>query len=94
MDYEQERLRGRQAEDLLAHPLLVEAFETLENEVIETWKNSPARDEDGREKLWLMLHLSQKVKMHLQTIVQSGKMAAIELQALEKRSLMQRTGIL
>lgn len=94
MDYEADVLRGRQAEELLEHPLLVEAFEFLESEVINAWKSSPARDGEGREKLWLMLHLSEKVKNHLQQVISTGKMAQISIKELEKRGLMERAGLI
>ena len=93
IDHEAEILRGRQAAELLEHPLLVEAFAALEKEVLDAWKASPARDAEGREKLWLMLHLSQKVKGHLETVVVTGKMGQIRLDELNKRTLLQRVGL-
>jgi hypothetical protein len=46
----------------------------------EQWKTSPARDQDGREKLWLMLKLLDKVQLCLQSSLDSGKLAAKELE--------------
>lgn len=92
-DFEQDVLRARQAAELLEHPLLVEAFAALEREVIEEWKASPARDEEGREKLWIMLRLSEKVRNHLQNVITTGKMAEISLRDLNKKTLLQRVGL-
>lgn len=79
MTPEQEIQRAQEAERLLAHPLLIEAFETIEKEVIEKWKQSPARDGDGREKLWLTLKLLHRVRTHLESVVSSGKLAQMKL---------------
>ena len=93
IDHEAEVLRGRQAAELLEHPLLVEAFAALEQEVVNEWKNSPARDEDGRERLWMMLRLSQKVRGYLESVITTGKMGQIQLKELDKRTLAQRAGL-
>lgn len=72
-------LRGRDALALMQHPLLVEAFEAVESEVMTQWKNSPARDEAGREKLWLSLKLLHRVRSQLENVVQTGQVAEATL---------------
>ena len=64
------------------------AFDAIEQEIIEQWKNAPARDEDGREKLWLMLKLAGKFKLALQTTLDTGKLAKAEL--VHKQSIASR----
>jgi hypothetical protein len=76
---EMEIKRGQDAAQLLAHPLLVGAFETIETEIVSKWQNSPARDAEGREKLWMMLHLLRRVKLHLESHVETGKVAQATL---------------
>ena len=76
---ELEIIRGRDAQALIQHPLLVEAFEAVESEVMHQWKNSPARDEAGREKLWLSLKLLQKVRSQLESVIQTGQVAEVTL---------------
>ena len=72
---EQESSRGQQAQMLLENPLFVEAQEVLEKEIMTAWENSPAGDEKGREKLYLMLMLHRKVKRHFESLVLTGEMA-------------------
>lgn len=79
MSPEEELQRGHEAERLLAHPLIKEAFETIEKEVIERWQNSPAADANGREKLWLTLKLLTRVRTHLESVMASGKLAEATL---------------
>lgn len=81
---ETEILRGERARQLLDEPLIVEAFALIEQEYIKAWQDSPARDVEGREKLFLSLKNIQKVRGHLLQVMDSGKMA--------KASLAQRTG--
>ena len=76
---EQDISRAMEAERLLAHPLLQEAFTVIEQEVTERWQNSPANDADGREKLWLSLKLLQRVRTQLESVVTSGKIAQATL---------------
>lgn len=87
MSPEQEAQRGQDAKRLLEEPLLKEAFETIEQELIEQWKQAPARDVEGREKLWLMLHLLNKVHGHLESVMASGQLAQATLAQRVKRAL-------
>lgn len=76
---EHEILRGQDAEQLLAHPLLVEAFELIEEELSNQWQNSPARDQEGREKLWLTLRLLKRLQVQLRSVVETGQFAKLTL---------------
>lgn len=76
---EHEIQRGKDAEYLLQHPLLVEAFEVIEKEVTEQWQNSPARDVEGREKLWLSLKLLNRLQAQIKSVVETGQVAQATL---------------
>lgn len=79
MSAEDDMIRAERARLLLAEPLLIEAFETISQELTQAWQNSPARDVDGRETLWLSLKLLTQVQQHLISVMESGKMAQVEL---------------
>lgn len=76
---EQEIHRGEQAARLLNEPLIAEAFATIEQELTEQWQNSPARDQEGREKLWLSLKLLHRVRGHLTNVMETGQIAQATL---------------
>ncbi|WP_426355668.1 hypothetical protein ACN9MD_09745 [Stenotrophomonas maltophilia] len=76
--------RGERANQLLSDPLLVEAFEIVEQELTSQWQNSPVRDAEGREKLFLTLRCLQKARAHLTSVLETGVMA--------KATLVQRAG--
>lgn len=85
MELEQQAQRGHEAQQLLLHPLLVEAFDKIEQDIRDKWTNSPARDVDGRESLWTQLKLLHRVRAEIQQVAESGKVA--------EKTLLQRIGV-
>lgn len=79
IDLAEDARRGEQAAALLNHPLLREAFDTIEREFTDAWKTSPSRDVEGRESLWWALKTLEKVQAHLMSVVNTGKMADVQL---------------
>jgi ribosomal protein S15P/S13E len=80
--------RGNDAMRILEEPLLVEAFNVIKQRYMDEWEKSPARDIEGREKLWLMLKQLENVRNHLKTAMETGKLASKYLE--QKRTLAQR----
>jgi hypothetical protein len=85
---EQRLARGDRAREVLENEEFNLAFEAIQQEIIEQWKSAPARDADGREKLWTMLKLSDKLKAALTSTLETGKLAQAELQ--HKQSMLDR----
>lgn len=83
-----EQERGRQAAELLEHPLMKEAFSTIRQEFTQAWQNSPTRDQEGREKLWQLLKLTDRLESFLTETVTTGKMATMQIE--EARTIAQR----
>ena len=71
---------GDQAKLVLENEAFTAAFDAVEQEVTNQWQNSPARDQDGREKLWTYLMMLRKVKAQLTTTLETGKLARLELE--------------
>ena len=80
----QETERGRQAAELLAHPLLKEALDAIEAEVVSQWGQCPARDHEGKEALWQLYKTAQKFRGVLSGYVESGKIAADKLRKFDE----------
>ena len=80
--------RGRQAQEILEHPLVVEFFEAAEKELWEQFKTSPLRDEEGREKIRLLSECMTKFRLALESHVTTGKMVLMEQE--QKRSMLDR----
>jgi hypothetical protein len=75
---------GKRAQVLLNDPLLKQAFEDL----LETYKqeifNTSFTDDNKRRSLWMAYNMLDKIKGHLQTIMESGKLAQKDLELLNK----------
>ena len=67
--------RARRAQSLLNDPLVKEAFETLEKDLLDSWRNSGTSDTETRESLWLAMRLLDRLRIHLQSILETGQMA-------------------
>lgn len=83
-----EQERARQAQELAEHPLFKEALQLYRERLMKEWSDSPARDTEGREKLWLMQKTVAVVERHLVELMETGKLASIQLE--QRRTLAQR----
>ena len=63
------------ARGLLNNELFVESFETLEQNIKDSWFNTSVRDSEAREHLWLSLRLLGQLRLHLTSILETGEMA-------------------
>lgn len=87
---ERDRNRGVRARELLDNPLMVESFAAVRSEYISAWEQSPARDAEGREKLWLMVRTMDKIRGHLEQMVDNGKIADKELADFQEKSKLRK----
>lgn len=88
MDLEQNLARGVRANEVLENEIYIEAFELIKQEIYTTWQQSPARDAEARETLYLMLKLMDKLKATMQSVMETGKLASLEMDY--QKSKMQR----
>lgn len=70
---------GDQAYLVLENPVFQQALDDIKTELIESWKTAPARDQEGREKLWQLLKLAEKLEANLKTRLETGKLAKREI---------------
>ena len=63
------------ARGILNDELFVEAFDTLEQNIKDSWFNTSVRDAEARENLWLSLRLLERIGLHLTSIIETGEMA-------------------
>jgi hypothetical protein len=79
MSLETEIQRGERAAHLLNDELLQEAFATIEKEYTEKWLNSPVRDNEGREHLFLMVKTLHRLRSELLIVLETGQVARATL---------------
>ncbi len=80
--------RAERANELMDDELMVEAFTLLNSKLTAEWSNSPVRDTEGRERIWLMQKLLKSVGDHLREIALTGKMASLQLQ--QEQTILQK----
>jgi uncharacterized membrane protein YheB (UPF0754 family) len=69
--------REAEAKRLLEHELFVEAFDTLEKELLLNWSRTSSSDVSQRESCWLATRLLERIKAHITSIVETGHMAEV-----------------
>lgn len=67
---------------LINNEFLWKQFDYLKQEYIAAWETMPARDTDGRERLWQAVQVVGKVRQHLTTVLNDGKIAKTDLDRL------------
>ena len=79
---------GNRAKEILDNEVFNQVFDDIEKELFEAWKTSPARDEVGRANLHNYQLMLNKLKAHLTTTFETGKLAELELR--HQQNLMER----
>ncbi len=69
--------REEHAKRLLNDDLFNEAFDTLKTDLMERWNNSGSNESEARESIWLAIRLLEKVRGHVESIVETGRMNKI-----------------
>ncbi len=69
--------REEEAKRLLENKLFVEAFETLEKELLSNWSRTSSTDVSQRESCWLAMRLLERIQSHIKSIVETGHMAKV-----------------
>lgn len=69
--------RADHAARILEDPLVKEAFEMIERQILDQWEGCPVRDVEAREYLWRFLKCSRKFKDVFVGAIQSGQLAPL-----------------
>lgn len=85
---EQRIYDGNRAKEVIENEAFQQVFSDIEQELFKAWMDSPARDAEGREKIHQYLAMLKKVKTHLQSTLETGKLAQLDLE--HKRTLAER----
>ena len=75
METEKEIQRGQQAKRILEDPIYVEAIQKVSQELDQEWINSPIRDTEGRERIYMMKKMLNVLHVQLKSVMETGKLA-------------------
>ena len=75
MELEKEQQRGHRAKAILEDEIFVEAIQKVSGELDAEWVNSPVRDTEGREKIYMMKKMLNVLLVQLRSVMETGKLA-------------------
>ena len=75
--------KAHRAKTLLEDPLFAEAFEILKTEYKTALLATKYNEDDQRKALWQAYHITAKVEQHFHTVVETGKLATVQLNQLK-----------
>ena len=79
MDKEKEIQRGHRAKAILEDEIFAEAIQKVSVELDQEWLNSPIRDTEGREKIYMMKKMLNVLLVQLQSVMETGKLATKQI---------------
>ena len=88
MTLDEQMRSGDDARAVLDNPAFAQAFADIKQELIEQWKQAPARDLTGKEHLWNLHKLTEKLEAALRSTVDTGLLAREQLR--HERTMLER----
>ena len=79
MELEKEQQRGHRAKAILEDEIFVEAIQKVSGELDAEWVNSPVRDTEGREKIYMMKKMLNVLLVQLRSVMETGKLASTQI---------------
>jgi hypothetical protein len=71
---EQEKQRTELAKNVLDNPVFQDAIKQIKQELYGEFLNSPARDSEGREKIYLMGKMFDLLLVNIKSVMETGKL--------------------
>tara|TARA_R100001594_G_scaffold65928_1_gene100260 strand:+ start:188 stop:424 length:237 start_codon:yes stop_codon:yes gene_type:complete len=71
---EQEQKRSELAKNILDNPVFQDAIKQIKQELYGEFLNSPARDSEGREKIYLMGKMFDLLLVNIKSVMETGKL--------------------
>lgn len=79
---DEEIRQARNADKILNDPVFKEAIDSIEKSLIDRMKQVPMADMTTQHELILTLQLLGKLRQHLHSMIETGKMAEIQKETL------------
>lgn len=93
MSIDTELRRGEQARQVIENPIYSEAIAAVKQGIFDKWASAPMRDREGHHELKLMLKLLGELTGYIETTMQTGKMASMQLEQERKMTKLRAVGL-
>jgi len=74
MTPEQEKQRVELAKNILENPVFQDSIQKIKTELYGEFQSSPARDSEGREKIYLMNKMFDLLLVNIRSVMETGKL--------------------
>lgn len=78
--------RAQEAQRLMAHPMLVEAFANLKLNYFEAFVQCPPENVHGRDQIFHAARVLDQVQQHLRIVVTEGKVTEAQMAKVANRA--------
>lgn len=75
---------ARKAELLTENPVYIQAVTSIRQAIVDKWRACPVRDVEGQHELKLMLKLLDDLEANIKQVVDTGKLARLEIERENK----------
>jgi len=82
--------RGDMARLVLENAVFQEALDRIEQDTLSAWEGTEFRDTEARESAWRFYIAAKKIRNTLINYMQTGKMAAMQLEERKRFQLFNR----
>jgi|TARA_R110000787_G_scaffold263812_1_gene369715 hypothetical protein len=79
MELDKEQQRGHRAKAILEDEIFAEAIQKVSSELDLEWINSPVRDTEGREKIYMMKKMLNVLLVEIKSVMETGKLASKQI---------------
>ena len=79
MEKEKEIQKGNRAKQILEDEIFAKAVKRVSDELDLEWINSPVRDTEGREKIYMMKKMLNVLLVQLRSVMETGKLASKQI---------------
>ena len=93
MSFKEELRRGELARHVVENEIYQDAIKQVREGIIKKWEEAPLRDREGHHELKIMLKLLCEITGYIQTTMDTGKMAQIQLEHDRKVTQLRKAGI-
>lgn len=90
MSLSDEIQRGIQAQSILDSEIYQESVEAVRSAIIRQWEACPIRDVEGQHELKLMLKLLGDIQANIKTVMETGKLASVQIERESKLKSLKR----